>query len=328
MTTIFVADPNEPPEGYAPERAVAAAFGAELVMGGETPPSIRDAEVILTAALPVPARTMQDLVHCRLIVRYGIGVDIIDVEAATACGIVVANAPTYCVDEVADHAAGLILSFARGIPWLDRQVRATAWSSAGNLLWEVRRLSTLTLGIIGLGKIGQRLARRMVPFGMRIVGHDPNLTPRAIELLGVVPATFDDLLREADIVSLHVPLMAATRHLIDEAALRRMKREAVLINTSRGPVVDEQALIRALEERWIYGAALDVLEREPPAAENPLLAMDPRRVILTPHFAASSRESVAQLHVEVAAAVEAVLDGRWPQATMNPHVVPRQPLRS
>jgi D-3-phosphoglycerate dehydrogenase len=166
----------------------------------------------------------------------------------------------------------------------------------------------------------------MTPFGVRIVGHDPNLSPGMIEALGAIPATMGDVLRESDVISLHVPLMASTRHLIDDAALRLMKPTAVLINASRGSIVDEAALIRALQDDRIFGAALDVLEHEPPAPDNPLLTMDPRRVILTPHFAASSEESVAQLHREVAAAVEAVLDGRWPEATINPHVVPKQPM--
>jgi phosphoglycerate dehydrogenase-like enzyme len=144
--------------------------------------------------------------------------------------------------------------------------------------------------------------------------------------LGAVPASFDEVLRMSDILSLHVPLHASTRHLIDAAALELMKPTALLVNTGRGGLVDEAALIRALQEQRLYGAALDVLEREPPAPDNPLLAMDPQRVILTPHFAASSEDSEAQLHREVAAAVAAVLAGRWPDGTINPHVVPKQPL--
>ncbi|HWE60333.1 MAG TPA: C-terminal binding protein [Chloroflexota bacterium] len=325
-TTIFVADPPYAPDHYAAEREVAAAFGAELILGNETPSRLRDAEVILISAIPVPAEAMPALTRCRMIVRYGIGVDIIDVVAATSHGIVVANTPTYCVTEVADHTAGLILGFTRRIPWLDRQVRDMAWSAAGSQLWEVHRISTLTLGIIGLGKIGRQVAHRMLPFGPRILGHDPQLSPGAIEALGAIPSTMDDILRESDILSLHVPLMASTYHLIDEDALSLMKPSAVLINASRGAVVDERALIRALQDQRLYGAALDVLEREPPAPDNPLLAMDPRRVILTPHFAASSAESVAQQHHEVAAALRSLLDDRWPDATINPQVIPRRPL--
>jgi D-3-phosphoglycerate dehydrogenase / 2-oxoglutarate reductase len=325
MTTILIADPNEASEGYAPEQAVAAAYGAELIIGASARrPS--DAEVILISALPMSADVLQTLTRCALIVRYGIGVDIIDVAAATAHGIVVANAPTYCLSEVADHAAGLILGFARRIPWLDRQVHAHAWAAAGSCARGVRRLDALTLGLIGMGRIGRLLVRRMIPFGMRITAHDAHLGPAAIEELGAIPVTLEEVLRESDFLSLHVPLVASTYHLIDEAALRLMKPSAVLINTSRGPVVDEAALIRALQEDRLFGAALDVLEREPPEPDNPLLAMDSRRVILTPHFAASSEESVAQLHREVADAVESFLRGRWPRATINPQVVPRTSL--
>src|SRR5262245_18995875 len=155
MTTIYIPDPVDVLMPFAEERAVAEAAGAELVLGDGANPTIRDAEIILTTWIRFPAEVLPALERCRLIVRYGIGVDTIDLAAATACGIVVGNAPTYCVTEVADHAAGLILSFARRIPWLDRQVRAGGWSSAQQGLWGVRRLSTLTLGIVGLGKIGR-----------------------------------------------------------------------------------------------------------------------------------------------------------------------------
>jgi phosphoglycerate dehydrogenase-like enzyme len=190
----------------------------------------------------------------------------------------------------------------------------------------VRRLGTLTLGLIGMGRIGRLLVRRMIPFGMRIMAHDPYLEPAAIAQLGAIPATLEEVLREADLLSLHVPLTASTYHLIDEAALRLMKPSAALINTSRGAVVDEAALIRALQADRLFGAALDVLEREPPEPDNPLLAMHTQRVVLTPHFAASSEESEAQLHLEVADALESFLRGRWPRSTINPEVVPKTPL--
>jgi D-3-phosphoglycerate dehydrogenase len=178
-----------------------------------------------------------------------------------------------------------------------------------------------------MGKIGRLLVRRMAPFGFRILGHDLYLSDEQIRSLGATPAALDDLLREADLVSLHVPLTPETRHLIDVARLSLMKPSAAIVNTSRGPVVDEAALIQALQEGRLFGAALDVLDQEPPAADNPLLRMDPMRVILTPHFAASSEEIFPDLHREVGAAVAAILDDRWPAATINPDVVPKAPLR-
>jgi D-3-phosphoglycerate dehydrogenase / 2-oxoglutarate reductase len=327
MTTIYIPDPVDSLMPFAAERAIAEAAGAELVLGDGANPTIRDAEIILTTWIRFPPEALPALERCRLIVRYGIGVDTIDLAAATACGIVVSNAPTYCVSEVADHAAGLILSLARRIPWLDRQVRAGDWSSAQQGLWGVRRLSTLTLGIVGLGKIGRQVARRMAPFGFRILGYDPYLGDEQVRALGAAPSALDDLLHESDIVSLHVPLMPQTRGLIDGSKLGLMKTTAAIVNTSRGPVIDEAALIGALQADRLFGVALDVFEQEPPAPDNPLLRMDPLRVILTPHFASASAEVLPDLHQEVCAAATAVLDGRWPPSVMNPDVVPKVPLR-
>ncbi len=324
--TILAPDPFDASENYGPEREVAAAFGGELILGDEWPARVRDAEVILIAGIDVPAAVMAELACCRLIVRYGIGVDTIDVAAATAHGIVVANAPTYCVAEVADHTAALILGLTRRIPWLDRQARAGEWSAKRRMSEGVRRLSMLTLGIVGLGRIGREVAARMIPFGMRVIAYDPRLDSDQIEALGARSATFEELLRQSDIVSLHVPLTETTRHLIDEAALALMKPTAVLINAGRGPVVDEAALIRALQEDSLFGAALDVLEQEPIASDNPLLSIDPRRVILSPHFAAWSEDAFMFLHQEVADAVEAIMSDLWPAGTVNPQVTPKKPL--
>jgi D-3-phosphoglycerate dehydrogenase len=327
MTTVYIPDPVGILMPFDKERAVAEARGVELVLGDDANPTIRDAEVILTTRIPFSAATIRSLERCWLIARYGIGVDTIDLATATECGIVVANAPTYCVAEVADHAASLILSFARRIPWLNQQVRAGGWSAAQRELSGVRRLDRLTLGVVGLGRIGRLVALRMAPFGFRILGHDPQLSGERIRALGAEPAGLDELLAESDIVSLHVPLTPSTRHLIDEARLRLMKPTAALVNTSRGAVVDEAALIRALLDAQISGAALDVLEQEPPPLDHPLLAIESRRVILTPHFASASQEVLPDLHDEICEALAAALDGRWPTAVMNPEVVPKQPLR-
>ncbi|HEY3230787.1 MAG TPA: C-terminal binding protein [Roseiflexaceae bacterium] len=327
MTTVYIPDPVDSLQPFAEERAVALAAGAKFVLGDGAAPAIRDAEIILTTWMRFPPEALRSLKRCQLIVRYGIGVDTIDLASATECGIVVANAPTYCVAEVADHAAGLILSFARRIPWLDRQVRAGNWSEVQKELWGVRRLSRLTLGIVGLGKIGRQVAQRMAPFGLRILGYDPYLSDEQVRALGATPAALDELLREADIVSLHVPLMPQTRHMIDESKLSLMKSSAVIVNTSRGSIIDEPALIRVLQDGRLFGVALDVLEQEPPDPNNSLLQMDPQRIILTPHFASASEEVHPDLHREVSEALAAVLDGRWPASTMNLDVVPKTPLR-
>jgi D-3-phosphoglycerate dehydrogenase / 2-oxoglutarate reductase len=326
MPTVYIPDPVELLHPFDDERAAAEAGGAEFVLGDEANPTIRDAEIILTTWIRFPPEVIRTLERCQLIVRYGIGVDTIDLAAATECGIVVANAPTYCVPEVADHAAALLLTMARRIPWLDRQVRAGEWVSAQQGFWGVRRLSELTLGIVGVGKIGSQVARRLAPFGCRILGFDPNLSDDEIRARGGEPSTLDQLMQASDLISLHVPLMPETRHLIDASKLALVTPSAAIVNTSRGPVIDEAALIQALQEHRLFGAALDVLAQEPPAADNPLLRMDPQRVILTPHFAASSEEVHPAVHREVAQSVAAVLAGRWPGATMNPTVVPKKPL--
>ncbi len=328
MPLVMVADPLDMLQPYAAERAAAFAAGAQFVLGDGTFTALRDADVILTAwTMRFTAVVLQELARCRLIVRYGVGVDNIDLAAATACGIVVANAPTYCVAEVADHAAGLILSITRGIPWLDRQVRNGDWMAVRKDDPAVPRIGQITLGIVGIGKIGWRVAQRMAPFGCRILAHDPFLSDATIRERGATPmASLEDLLRISDVVSLHVPLTEQTRHLIDTTNLSWMKPTAVIVNTSRGPVIDEPALIAALREDRLRGAALDVLESEPPAADHPLLEFDSRRVILTPHFGAWCAASTPDLHAEVAGALAAVLAGRWPASTMNPGVTPQFPL--
>ncbi|SRR6266508_1921260 len=326
MTTVYIPDPVASLAPFDDERVAAEAGGAELVLGDQANPTIHDAEIILTTWMRFSPEVIRTLERCQLIVRYGIGVDTIDLDAATESGIVVANAPTYCVPEVADHASALILTLARRIPWLDRQVRAGEWVSAQQRFWGVRRFSELTLGIVGLGKIGSQVAKRLAPFGCRILGFDPFLSDEQIRARGGEPSSLDQLMQASDLVTLHVPLTPQTRHLIDESKLALMKPSASIINTSRGPVIDESALIRALQENRLFGAALDVLAQEPPAPDNPLLSMDPQRVILTPHFAASSEQVHPAVHREVSLSVAAVLAGRWPDAAMNPTVMPKKPL--
>src|SRR6266508_2007240 len=297
MTTVYIPDPVASLAPFDDERVAAEAGGAELVLGDQANPTIHDAEIILTTWMRFSPEVLRTLERCQLIVRYGIGVDTIDLAAATECGIVVANAPTYCVPEVADHASALILTLARRIPWLDRQVRAGEWASAQQGFWGVRRLSELTLGIVGMGKIGSQVAKSLAPFGCRTLGFDPLLSDEQIRARGAEPSSLDQLMQASDLITLHVPLSPQTRH-----------------------------LIQAFQENRLFGAALDVLAQEPPAPDNPLLRMDPQRVILTPHFAASSEEVHPAVHREVALSVAAVLAGRWPDAAMNPTVVPKKPL--
>lgn len=325
--TVFVPDPEDVLLPYAAERRAAEEHGARFVISQADPPDVQDAEVIITSLLRYPAATLRTLERCQLIVVYGSGYDQVDVAAATECGIIVANTPTFCVAEVADHTLGLILSLVRHIPWLERQVRSGAWATANQIRPQLHRLSALTVGIIGLGNTAQQVIRRLTPFGCRMVVYHPRRTAAAIRLVGAEPVGLAELLQTADIISLHVPATAETQHLINERAFNLMKPTAVLINTSRGAVVDETALLRALQSGRIYGAALDVFAQEPLDPAHPLLQIDPRRLILTPHFAGASTEALPAQQAEVAAAVATFLQGQWPAATVNPMVVPKQPLR-
>lgn len=320
VTTVLVLDPIPDLAPYQLEQETAAAAGATFVLGDGT---LRDAEVILnTGAMALPAAALRELRRCRLIIRYGTGYDTVDVAEATRRGIMVANAPSYGVAEVADHACALILALVRRIPWLDGEVRAGRWSEAHAETPRVRRLSALTLGVVGLGRIGRAVARRMAAFELRILGADPQFSDETIRALGIEPLPLDDLLRAADIITLHVPLTPTTQGLIGRRELALLRPTAMIVNTSRGGVIDEEALTEALAAGRIFGAALDVLVSEPPDPAHPLLRIDPRRVILTPHFGSASADARAALHREVAAALEMFLSGQAPASLVNPNVVP------
>ncbi len=325
MTLVMVADPLEMFQPYAQERAAIEAAGAEFRLGDGSFAAIRDADVVLTTwTLRFPAHELQKLHRCRMVARYGVGVDNIDLAAATELGIVVANAPTYCVGEVADHTVGLILTLTRGLAWLDREVRAGRWMAVHKDDPRVPRLSLMTIGLVGLGKIGRRVAQRLAGFGCRILAYDPYLSDAEIRERGALPvASLTELLQAADLVSLHVPLTDETRRMINRTTLAQLRPGAMVVNTSRGGVIDEQALVEALQRDHLFGVALDVLDPEPIRADHPLLAMDPRRVILTPHFGAWCRASTPDLQTEIANAVTALLSGRLPPSTMNPAVQPR-----
>jgi D-3-phosphoglycerate dehydrogenase len=315
---------------YDLERARIEAAGADLVLRKarteeEIIAACQAAEIILfeNADTPLTARVIAALPACRAIVRYGVGVDSIDVLAATRHGVVVANAADFCTEEVSDHAVALILAGARRITYFDRKIRGGGWQGFDPNL-ALRRVNCLTLGLLGWGRIAQAVARKMAGFQMRILVSDPyvrSLPPgSSVEL---VPP--EQLLRDSDLLSLHLPLNAETRHVIDEAALRSMKPSALLINTSRGGVVDEAALVRALQEKRLGGAALDVYEVEPLPAGSLLRGME--QVTLTPHYAASSQDSMKHLQCTVTDSVEALLHGFWPPFVINPTVVTRVALR-
>jgi D-3-phosphoglycerate dehydrogenase len=281
----------------------------------------RDADVIMVVYCKITKRLIETANRLKGIVRYGIGVDNIDLEAATAKNVPVANVPDYSVEAVADHAFAFILTLTRKILQADKFVRTgqymPAWSSPPSTIRGVN-LRGKTLGIIGLGKIGKSLAIKAKGFKMRVLAHDPYITHDAAEAIGVILASLEDLLKQSDFVSIHAPLLPSTRGMIDERKLRLMKKTAFLINVARGPIVDERALCRALGEGWIAGAGIDVFEQEPPSPKNPLFKFD--NVVLTPHIAWYTDEALQTLEMSAVDEAIRMLRGQMPQNLVNKEV--------
>ena len=277
----------------------------------------RDADAMVVAFTKVTREVMSALEGLKTVVRTGVGYDVIDVAAATELGVVVVNIPDIWVREVANHALALLLAWNRKIITMDRQVHAGVW--AGGVPGErTGSLHGETVGIVGLGNIGSAFARRIAAFETRVIACDPYVDDRRFDELGVERVSLEALAERADYVSVHTLLNDETHHLIGEKFFRRMKPTAILINTSRGPVVDEKALARALQERRLAGAALDVWEQEPVAADNPLLKME--NVIATPHAAYFSSPAVAAVPRRCGEEIARVLTGQRPLNVVNPEV--------
>ena len=269
----------------------------------------------------VNAHTLPVLEMCGAVIRTGSGTDNVDVEGATRQGIVVANTPAAHDDEVCEHAIALLMTLVRVVPLKDRELREGTWERTP---LPNHHVHGQTLGLVGFGHIAQLVAKRMSGFDMTVLAHDPFVSAEDMAAKGVQAATMDELLSGSDFVSLHCPLTEQTRGLIGERELRMMKPSALLINTARGPVVQESVLVRALREGWIAGAGLDVFEEEPTPVDNPLLKMD--NVVVTPHSAGHSdltSEKQWRLSVETAVAFS---KGHWPRSYVNPAVAPRWEL--
>lgn len=276
-------------------------------------PQAEDCDALLnTYAGPITAAAMARMPKCRIIARYGIGVDTIDLEAATLAGIIVTNNPTYCIEEVAEHTMALTLACARKVAVYDRLVRGGRWEvPPGKPMF---RMAGRTLGLVGFGNIARQVALRALAFGLRILFADPfvpqgqfDITAQKVQLL--------DLLRESDFVSLHPPLTPQTRQMLGDDAFSHMKPTAFLINCSRGPIVDTAALVRALEAKKIAGCALDTTDPEPLPDPHPLRGRE--NVILTPHVAWYSEQSLIGLQAGAPEDVRRVLTGQWPVNVVN-----------
>lgn len=299
------------PEIHVLEAAGIAWRHGQLLTSEEVAANAADADALIVQWANIDASALDRLPKCRAVIRYGVGVDNIDVNAATERGVWVVNVPDYGVEEVADHAIALLLDLIRGVTFLDRSVREGLWDY--RVAKGIRRLSTLTLGVIGQGRIGRTVSVKCSGMGMRVLGFDvqPGVIRSPVE-----PATLDDLLSGSDAVSLHTPLVEETRHLINARSLAVMRPGAYLVNTARGGLVDSEALLSALEEGVIGGAGLDVLEVEPPKGELLSLVRHPR-VVATPHSAWWSRESFLSLKSEVAREAARVLRGEQPRSPVN-----------
>jgi len=265
----------------------------------------RDADAILVTYAKLPGELLRQLTRCKAIGRFGLGVDNIDLPAAKALGIAVNYVPDYCLREVSDHAMALLLALARKVTLANTFVQSGRWEVPP--LVPLRRLQGQVLGLVGFGNIPRALAPKARAFGLKVLAHDPYVAKDALGAAGVEGVSFDDLLARSDFISVHAPLLPATRGLMNAAAFSKMKKGAFVINTARGPLVDEAALVAALDSGYLGGAALDVLAIEPLAKDSPLIGRD--NVILTPHTAFYSVEALEELQTKCASDVARVLSG-------------------
>jgi D-3-phosphoglycerate dehydrogenase len=317
------------------ERAELARVGCGLVAvegqrAEEIVAAAADCDALLVVSSHVPASVIERLARCRVLSRLGAGTDRIDIDAATRAGIVVANVPDFCLNEQAEHTMALLLALARRLPWMSAAMARHDWAARQDP--GVHRVAGRTLGLVGFGAGAKAVAERARGFGLRLVAwaRTPDRHWADAERLGVELIDLDRLLAESDFVSIHLPLVPDTRHLIDAGRLGQMKQTALLVNTARGAILDEAALVEALRQRRIAGAALDVFETldvfalPGTPADHPLMHLD--NVILTPHSAGSSVESTLDSKVRGARNAAAVLAGKWPAAVVNPGVRPRVAL--
>jgi D-3-phosphoglycerate dehydrogenase / 2-oxoglutarate reductase len=305
------------------EREILARIDAEAIEPASTDETslmaaAGDADAIVTNWAKVSEAVIRASGRCQTVARFGIGVDNIDVAAATALGIPVTNCPDYCTSEVSDHALGLLLACARQIGFFHLRTKGGEYNLSAAA--PIRRLAGQTLGLVGLGHIARALVPKAQSLGLKVIAHTASGNDYGT---GARMVTFDELLVSSDYVSLHAPLCSSTRNLFGRAAFAKMKPTAYLINTSRGGLIDEAALWEALQQHRMAGAALDVFNPEPPDLSQPLFRDE--RVIVTPHAAFVSDESVRQMRTQAMEQVVVVLSGQRPNNVINPQIYSRQP---
>ena len=298
------------------EREMLAKIDAELIEVTESSnvgPECEDADAVIDTYEQIPAGMIEKMSKCKIIIRNGIGVNTIDVDAATKKGIMVANVPTYCLDEVATHAITLLLASARKITRLNNSVKSGVWDvKVGTPVYS---LQGKTLGLVGFGKIPRLVKEKSVPFGLNVITYDPYVSAEAAAEAGAKKVEIDELIEQSDFISIHCPLTPETRGMFNADAFGRMKKTAYIINTARGPVINEEDLIEALKAGEIAGAGLDVLMSDKVDKSNPLLAMD--NVIITPHAAWYSEESIVTRRRQTVESVISVLEGGEPLSLIN-----------
>ncbi len=304
------------------EREIVTAAGGEFIDTDTLPieealAQCVDAEAIMIRRIEADENLLSTFANCKIITRYGVGTDNIDVPAATRAGIFVVNVPGYCIDEVSDQATALLLSCIRQIPASDRKMREGGWDVKRPI--PIRRVRGRTLGVLGFGNIGQMFVEKMKGWGLNVLVSDPYIEPQVAKEAGVELVDFNTLCSAADYISLHAPLTDETAHIINADSLSRMKPETILVNTSRGGLVDTDALLAALDRGQIACAGLDVFEQEPPAADHPLRSHP--RLVLTDHMGWHSLESQVQLQTTVAEEVVRVCSGGLPQSLANPELI-------
>ncbi|MET3508395.1 C-terminal binding protein [Halalkalibacter oceani] len=312
------------------ERKVLSGIGAELIpmqcrTEDEVIEAAKGADAIFNQYAPLSQRVINTLDNCKVIAKYGIGVNTVDVQAATESGILVCNVSDYCLDEVSDHAFALLIACARKVVKLNAAIKE-------DRLWDfkqgvpVYRLKNRILGLVGLGSIPRALVPKAQAFGLKVMAFDPFVSVEIAADLNVELVSLEELCQNADYLSIHAPLTERTRGMIRAEHFKLMKNEAFLINTARGPVVDEEALIFALQNGEIAGAGLDVVEVEPLSGDHPFLQME--HVILNPHVAWYSVESEQELKRKCAENVAAVLTGHYPPYLVNKEVKPKIALKA